>query len=293
MNAQNEKSEGKIKNFYKIFNFINEKFINTTTITVLITALLGPFAIQHAVNKIEAQKLETNLKIEDKKLQTQVIGNVLTFTDKADFNEPSQIIKAGFIAKIVNENENVFGLKFSTVEKDFDRLAKNIYRMTHDELKKTLREATNEINTVNVEITNKEKALSQLRKSSLEIQKKMNLAVSLSQREKDSLIQVLEVNNNLFENLSREKESLILDLYTTNRRYLTELKNLESEKEKLNNKLEKYIKGQEYMVNELKKLEINNLILKNKSDSLQLKIASLENNQVHLHQVLESSILQP
>jgi hypothetical protein len=90
-------------------------FLTPATATVIVTAVVGPLAVAWTTGQIEK-----------KKLQAQIIETVLKYTDKADFKNHDEVIRAGVIAKLVQENKRAFGLRFESAAADFDELSKNL-----------------------------------------------------------------------------------------------------------------------------------------------------------------------
>jgi hypothetical protein len=97
--------------FGKFLGFLSTKFLHPSVITIFITALLGPIAINMV-----------NDSFENKKLQKEVIQTVLNYTSEADFSKPESIEKIGIISKMVDENQEVFGLTFAETNKVIDML---------------------------------------------------------------------------------------------------------------------------------------------------------------------------
>lgn len=86
--------------------------LTPSVITVLITAIVAPFA----VDKI-------NSDMENKKLQKQVIEKMLDYTAQTDFSKPEALEKITIISKMVDENKPIFGLSFSKT----DDVIQNLY----------------------------------------------------------------------------------------------------------------------------------------------------------------------
>ncbi len=120
VNAVVEKKTGFAK-IWEAFNGVTSSFSKTflspAIITVVITAVAGPFV----VNKI-------NSDMKNKEIQQEVINTVLDYTNKADFSKPESIEKITIIARMVDENRNVFGLSFrqtdSTIQSLYGQISK-------------------------------------------------------------------------------------------------------------------------------------------------------------------------
>lgn len=95
----------------KFFAFLSAKFLQPSIITIFITAILGPLAINWV-----------NESFENKKLQKEVIQTVLNYTSAADFSKPESIEKIGIISRMVDENKEVFGLSFENTNRAIDML---------------------------------------------------------------------------------------------------------------------------------------------------------------------------
>lgn len=95
----------------RFFAFFSAKFLQPSIITIFITALLGPLAINWV-----------NESFENKKLQKEVIQTVLNYTSVADFSKPESIEKIGIISRMVDENKEVFGLTFENTNRAIDML---------------------------------------------------------------------------------------------------------------------------------------------------------------------------
>ncbi len=114
----------------KTLTFLAEKFLTPPVIAVFVTALIGPLAIQWV-----------NDGFENKKLQEKVIQTVLNYTSAADFSKPESIEKIGIIAQMVDENQDVFGLKFEETNKAISRLDQATADVGIKNLNKKLAEA--------------------------------------------------------------------------------------------------------------------------------------------------------
>lgn len=77
-------------------------------ITVLITAIAGPISVTSVNNSIK-----------NKEIQKDIIYKVLEYTDKTNFAQTESLEKIGIIAKMVDNNKNVFGLDFSKTDEAF------------------------------------------------------------------------------------------------------------------------------------------------------------------------------
>lgn len=119
----------------KALAFLSDKFLKPSVITVFVTALLGPLAVQWV-----------NDSLENKKLQEKVISTVLNYTSEADFSKPESIEKIGIIAQMVDENEAVFGLSFRKTNETINQLNDATNNVGIKNLDKKLKEAEVNIN---------------------------------------------------------------------------------------------------------------------------------------------------
>ncbi len=133
---KNCKKNGR-KNESKVWRLVELAFMKPAVITVLLTALLGPYVVQSIVNKIE-----------EKKLQTQVMEKILQYTDSANFNEINGIIKLGVIAKIISENKHVFNLSLEKAEEKFDQLTESFMELGITNLAFEIKNKNGELKTL-------------------------------------------------------------------------------------------------------------------------------------------------
>jgi len=125
----------------KVLSYLSDKLLTAPIITVFVTALLGPIAIQWV-----------NDGIENKKLQEKVIQTVLNYTNEADFSKPESIEKIGIIAQMVNENKDVFELSFEETNKAIDNLNSASNDVGIKNLDRKLKEAEAGINEFQAKI---------------------------------------------------------------------------------------------------------------------------------------------
>ena len=142
-NISENKEQEKVKKPFltKLVDFVSDKFLKPSIITVIITAILGPVAISWV-----------NESIENKNLQKEVIQTVLTYTSEADFSKPESVEKIGIIAKMVDENKDVFGLTFTETNKIINMLNQASYDVGIKNLDKKLSEAKENIKEMKVKI---------------------------------------------------------------------------------------------------------------------------------------------
>jgi len=105
-------------------NFI-ETQTNTTVITALITALLGPIAV-----------IQVSRYMENKEIQRKVVEKVLDITDGQDFSKVQALEKIELLASIVDENEDIFGLTFDSTLRNIRSMKQFGYSNLNTELEK-------------------------------------------------------------------------------------------------------------------------------------------------------------
>lgn len=85
------------------------------------------FALQYADRQTENQRKRTQVELRQKKLQLQLLSQIIDVAKKADFKNPTSLYRLGLIAHMVNENHDVFGIELQDAEQTmklmFARLA--------------------------------------------------------------------------------------------------------------------------------------------------------------------------
>lgn len=107
----------------------SKTFLTPSILTVIITAIAGPIV----VNQI-------NNDIKNKEIQQEVIKTVLEYTSQADFSKPESIEKIAIIAKMVDENQGVFGLSFTKTDSTIQGLYGQISKVGLNNLDKKRQE---------------------------------------------------------------------------------------------------------------------------------------------------------
>ena len=72
------------------------------TITVMITAIIGPIAVS-----------QTNNQLKNKEIQLEVIKQIMEYTDKANFGDINSVKKVEVLSEMVKENHPIFQLDFN------------------------------------------------------------------------------------------------------------------------------------------------------------------------------------
>jgi chromosome segregation ATPase len=80
--------------------------------TVLLTVVIGPFSVGLVNDFIKNKEIDSERKKHLIALQTDILTRVFTYTYGADFNAESSIEKIKFMAKMLDENRDIFDLQF-------------------------------------------------------------------------------------------------------------------------------------------------------------------------------------
>ncbi len=111
------------------------KFLTPSVLTVIITAIAGPFV----VNLI-------NEDLKNKELQKEVIEKMLDYTSQTDFSKPESLEKITLIAKMVDENREIFGLSFAQTDSTIQNLYGQISKVGLANLNQKRKEYEKSIN---------------------------------------------------------------------------------------------------------------------------------------------------
>jgi len=114
--------------------------VSPTIITVIVTAIAGPLVVQSILERVET-----------KKRQAEVITQVLTIFDKADFSNDLTVGKLELISTLVDENKHVYDLEFNETLKKLKEENQRII----EKIKKQLIEKNNDIKKTQNEINDK------------------------------------------------------------------------------------------------------------------------------------------
>jgi len=235
-------------------------FLKPSIITVIITAILGPIAITWV-----------NDGIENKRLQKEVITTMLSYTGQTDFSKPESLEKITIIAKMVDENKNIFGLSFAQTDSTIQNLYGEISKVGIANLNKKRNEYEQKITELKTKLADD---TTQLTKLYVDKQKILN------DIEKNRTAKMLEKVRELENNLS----NIELDLKEMeNHRdfYRKQIKYWENEKTLLNSDIEQ---AQEDVATVL----ISNRKKMNEfSDLIQQKTVSEDTLRLKLTQALE------
>ncbi len=267
--------------FGKALAFISDKFLKPSVITVFVTALLGPLAIQWV-----------NESIENKKLQEKVISTVLNYTSEADFSKPESIEKIGIIAQMVDENQEVFGLSFQKTNNKIDELNEATNNVGIKNLDKKLKEAKANIKDFSQKlagdsvvlknlILEKEKLNEQLerykknkntKKAKLTEEQVAKLNLDFRDLEKTR-----QFNRERLKYWTEQKETIEQDINDATKDLANVLKKkrdketmLKQEKEALKTELAKTLSDINLMESRIKELENSNQILKDSINVLKI-----------------------
>ena len=219
----------------------SKTFLTPSIITVVITAILGPMAISWVNNDLK-----------NKELQQVVISEILNYTNDADFAKTEAIEKIGIIAKMVDENYNVFGLSFAQTDSAF----KDLYRIRNEYGIATL---TEELSNNESQIENlKVKLTADSSEMAGFLEKKVNLEKELKDLKNNSDLSRAERKKQEEElrNQIQKKELSIANLLQAQKNYEQQLdfwteqknvlsKNLDKANEQLENAISENQKQQE------------------------------------------------
>lgn len=260
----------------KLVDFVSDKFLKPSIITVTITAILGPVAISWV-----------NESIENKNLQKEVIQTVLTYTSAADFSKPESIEKIGIIAKMVDENKSVFGLTFAETNKIINMLNQASNDVGIKNLDKKLNQAKENIKEMKAKISADSVIYANLIVEKESVNKQLERA-----KKKRSNVKINELENKLARIELDIKESTNnkgfyreqIKYWTTQKELLE--KDIEAATNDLSNVLSKNRKNQELLKQEKDKLKS---ALAEKLSEMKImadKISALQNKV----QILQDSI---
>lgn len=173
--------------------------IRPSVITVLITAIAGPLAVKWTADKIE-----------NKKLQAQVIESVLEYTSKADFSDPKQVARAGMIAGLVHENQDVFGLRFENAEIAFSKLARDMERSGLVKLHEENATYQATVNDLTAKAKNDSLRAAGLREANANIQQQLDRDQSLNEAQKSALRASLDQNSRQITSLDSQRSTALM-----------------------------------------------------------------------------------
>lgn len=256
----------------RFLTFVSDKFLKPSVITVFVTALLGPVAIQWV-----------NDSLENKKLQEKVIQTVLNYTNEADFSKPESIEKIGIIAQMVNENKDVFQLQFEETTKAINLLNKATGNVGLKALNKELENTLDEIKSIEQELVSDSLMLADLREDKAKKEKRLR---NRDKPETEKAIAELD--------LEIKKYEIIRDRHQENLRKLKEKKNrLEADIKAANKDLGKLLEDnreiQQMLAQEKDSLKVN--LKQAFEDNIKLK-AKIEKLEKELRQYRDSLALQ-
>ncbi len=264
--------------FGKTLAFLSDKFLRPSIITVFITAILGPVAIQWV-----------NDSFENKKLQKEVIQTVLKYTSEADFSKPESVEKISIISRMVDENQGVFQLSFEETTKAIDMLNEASKDVGIKNLSKKRDDAIKNIKELNIKLTadsaifanfiiEKENIISQIEK--FKKRKNRNKIAEYENNLARIELDIKEINNNRdfyrmrIKHWNEQKEILDKDIQAATEdlsRVLTKNRDnqkiLKQEKEKLKEELVKNNSEINLLKEKISELENKNRKL---SDSLNI-----------------------
>ena len=143
LHSQEKQTSGFTGHITKFFAGLLPSISSPAVLTVALTAIVGPWAAGKASSNIEMNKL-----------QASMMTKIMDITSKSNLNTTTDIVKAGLIVKMANENEGIFDLKFQNIENKFDELEKHYKSFGIIDLEEENQKKINKIS--NLENTKKE-----------------------------------------------------------------------------------------------------------------------------------------
>jgi len=99
----------------------------STTLAVPCGSLAYSYGQEKAKRETEERKKKAEAKTTQRKLQLDLLKEIIIVAKTAEFKDPKSIYRLGLIAHMVNENNHVFGIQLAeaedTMKRMFDRLA--------------------------------------------------------------------------------------------------------------------------------------------------------------------------
>lgn len=135
------------------YNNVLSRFLSPSVITVVLTAILGPIAINWV-----------NQDMKKKELQQQVIEKMLNYTAETDFSKPESLEKVAIIARMVGENKEIFNLSFEETDSVIQNLYGEISKVGLANLNKKRREYEDKIKSLKTSLEQDTVQLPDLRK---------------------------------------------------------------------------------------------------------------------------------
>lgn len=205
--SNEEKTEKKNISFLSaLSNFGNrlyKTFLSPSVLTVIITAVVAPIAINWV-----------NESIENKKLQMEVISTVLDYTSQTDFSKPESLEKITIIAKMVDENKSIFGLSFSQTDSTIQSLYGQISKVGIANLNRKQKEYQQKIDDINQKLANDTTAINMYQKEIARLRQDYESALKNQRTERAKEL----------ENKIAEKEVALKDLNNSRDVYLNQIR---------------------------------------------------------------------
>ncbi len=161
-----EKKSGigkKITSFLsRFYSGFAKTFLSPSILTVVITSIAAPLAINWVNNDLK-----------NKELQQKVITTVLDYTSKTDFSKPESLEKITIIAKMVDENHNIFGISFAQTDSTIQNLYGQISKVGIANLNQKQKEYQTKISELELKLESDTSQLPDLRNQKREIEGKL------------------------------------------------------------------------------------------------------------------------
>jgi len=236
-------------------NTLIKSFLSPAVITVLITGIAGPLAVN-----------SVNRHIETLKLQKEVMDRVMDITKDTNFKNYDEVHKIKIISEMINENVGSFGLNFTKTAQTFEEIYKTTVNIKGYE--KEIEKQGSKINNLENDSEKKQKIINEIagEKSTLEEEKarlmteKENLARDQIDKRKEFTQKILE----------KEQEIALK---------LNELQKKQQEKNQIDLQLAEYKRQNHDLKNKVDAAKKENIDLSNKIGEYQNVISRYGSDQ--------------
>ncbi len=226
--AEDQKSKSNLKSRYaklrkrlKANNFLTKTLLSPAILTIIITAIAGPFILAKVNNNLKTEQIQYETAQRNRELQTKIIDKVLEYAFSTDYSKPEAIDRIGIVAQMIDENNDVFGLSFSKTIAGFDNilteLDSGVIMQNNKDinvLKKRIYSLNSKIKKINIQKTEVEELYNKGKISITEKNKQLEIlnvanenAVYEIKTNKGQIAflqnQIIEVKNNLQRTLER------------------------------------------------------------------------------------------
>lgn len=161
-------------------------FLQPAVFIATLTAVIGPVTLAYLSNANEQAQLRTT-----------VLAQVLSLTSGANFDKESEILRAGVISSMVNENQSKFGLSLDKSEQQFKQLAESLRIISTKALTDQIADQKARISSLSTEVDGYKSSITKNNERVHEIDSKVK-QLELNR----------EANKGLIQNLRDEKDKL-------------------------------------------------------------------------------------